>query len=362
MASEVSREEAERLCLRASAAIAAVLERDACSLEAMPAHASPRRYVRARVEDEQLVVMLLPAAGEVASEAGASPVGRTAEEPFIEVAAFLERVGVRVPHVHGVHEESRAIVLEDAGDTDFDRWATAGKGTDLDAAYSWGVGELLSFMRRTSSVVPPGVISGRAFTGDLLRWELDHYLEWRVEQELGVAPDPGWRSAFAEACDALVESLLTIPRTVIHRDFQSHNLMVLADREPPELVVIDFQDAMLGPLPYDAVAFLRDSYVPLPEALFEAQLDRWCREVAATPLAQGWNEAQLHRAFHLQTVQRKLKDAGRFVFIDRMRGNPGFLRWIPDSLRAVDSALSATGDPFELRPLLAHVDPGFRRS
>ena len=104
----------------------------------------------------------------------------------------------------------------------------------------------------------------------------------------------------------------------MHRDYQSRNLMVRAGEA---LCWIDFQDALLGPRVYDLVALLNDSYQVFDRAFVEARLDDYAR-------ARGLDAAEraaLGREFDLVTVQRKLKDAGRFVFIDRVKQNPSFL-------------------------------------
>ena len=111
-----------------------------------------------------------------------------------------------------------------------------------------------------------------------------------------------------------------------------------------ELKVIDFQDALLGSQVYDLVALLRDSYVVLEKSEVDDLL-------AVYASAAGVDASDnLSKLFHMQTVQRKLKDAGRFVYLDRVRGNPGYLRWIPTSLRYAAEALAAVP---ELAPVAA---------
>ncbi len=125
--------------------------------------------------------------------------------------------------------------------------------------------------------------------------------------------------------------------------------MVVAER--PELRVIDFQDALLGTEAYDLVALLRDSYVVLtPE-----ELDDLVGEFVK--LAGVSDGAAFRRLFLLQTLQRKLKDIGRFVFIDRVRKNPSFLRWIPSTAGYIRHALAqAPGEMAEVvRTLERHA-------
>ena len=100
-----------------------------------------------------------------------------------------------------------------------------------------------------------------------------------------------------------------------------------------ELKLLDFQDALRGPYVYDLVALLRDSYVELPAELVDELVTYFSERTER-------NAKTVRRDFDRMTVQRKLKDAGRFVYIDRVKGNPDFLQFIPSSLRYVRSALA----------------------
>jgi aminoglycoside/choline kinase family phosphotransferase len=193
----------------------------------------------------------------------------------------------------------------------------------------------------------------RAFEAGLYRWELDHFREWLLEAGRGVALGAGERAELDGWFDRIAAALAAEPRGFTHRDYQSRNLMVLPGGEQ---AVIDFQDALLGPRQYDLVALLRDSYVELPPGLVEAMLRRYLARLEAEG-GPRLEYGPFRETFDLLTVQRKLKDAGRFVFIDRVRGNPGFLVSIPASLRYVREALGRRPDLAPLRRLLARHLP-----
>jgi aminoglycoside/choline kinase family phosphotransferase len=123
--------------------------------------------------------------------------------------------------------------------------------------------------------------------------------------------------------------------------------------------VIDFQDALLGPRQYDLVALLRDSYVDLPADLVDRMIARYLRALARLG-GPVLDPVAFRATFNLLTVQRKLKDAGRFVFIDRVKKNPGFLPSIPLSLRYVRDAFSRRPDLAELQAVLAGHVPELR--
>ena len=114
-----------------------------------------------------------------------------------------------------------------------------------------------------------------------------------------------------------------------------------------EIVWIDFQDALLGPRVYDLVALLNDSYQSFDRAFIEARLD----EFAAAAGLDAADRTALGREFDVVTVQRKLKDAGRFVFIDRVKKNPSFLPYFEPSLAKVRAALTRLADEEDMREL-----------
>ena len=196
----------------------------------------------------------------------------------------------------------------------------------------------------------------RSFDHDLYRWELDHFREWLLEAWKGASLSAGEREVVDREFDRIARALDAEPKGFTHRDYQSRNLMVLPGGEQ---VVIDFQDALLGPRQYDLVALLRDSYVELETGFVEAMLRRYLDRLAAEG-GPRLEYGPFREVFDLLTVQRKLKDAGRFVFIDRVKGNPGFLVSIPASLRYVREAFARRPDLAELHEVLARHVPELR--
>ena len=184
---------------------------------------------------------------------------------------------------------------------------------------------------------------------------------WLVIQDLGddtlanwLLRNPGDKPAlYTNAVTALAKAkrVADLPKGFVHRDYQSRNLMVVDDGTL-RLVWIDFQDALLGPRVYDLVALLNDSYQEFDRAFVEARLGDYA-EAAGLPAK---DRTKLLGEFDLVTVQRKLKDAGRFVFIDRTKKNSSFLRFVTPTIKKVDAALArlAPKDPemAELRAIL----------
>lgn len=122
------------------------------------------------------------------------------------------------------------------------------------------------------------------------------------------------------------------------------------------LGVIDFQDALMGPATYDLASLLRDAYIELDEALIDRLINRYLDQMAAH--RQVWtNRAAFRRLFDLTSIQRNLKAAGRFVYIDRVKGNPKFLADIPRTLGYVRRNLRKYPELEPLRKLLSRYVP-----
>jgi len=321
------------------------------TLERLVGQASSRVYWRlsaAGADPGTLIVMQLPDDAFASDEGGDGP--PPTELPFLSVGRLLDERGVRVPKVHAVDLPNRVILLEDLGDETFEDRLKARPGA-TDALYGVAVDRLAAMHAACDDLPADSLPETGRFDRALLRWEMDHFREWGLE-ELGGALTDGQRERFDGSADALVDQILAAPQGFTHRDYQSRNLMWKGD----ELVLIDFQDALQGPRPYDLVALLCDSYVDLGEPLQLAMIERYGR-------ARGFDATEQQAfttTFWRVAVQRKLKDAGRFVYIDRVRGNADFLPAFGQSLGYVGRALRQLGSELaELRTLLEGRIDGF---
>ena len=294
-------------------------------------HASNRSYYRVGTPPDSRVLMVMPPDALQKSEE-ATQGGPPSELPFLNVHRYLQALGVRVPRIDRVDLPAGVLVLEDLGDVTFEQ---ALASHDRERLYRDAV-RLLARLRVAAEARPdPGCLAfTRSFDETLYDWELHHFREWGLEAWSGRVPTPAERAELDATFRALARELAAAPRGFTHRDYQSRNLMLTGG----ELVVIDFQDALQGPRQYDLVALLRDSYVELERPFVEAMLDEYLaavEELTGERVARGPFKAY----FDLLTVQRKLKDAGRFEYIHRVKGNPSFLPSIPASLRYVRAAL-----------------------
>ncbi len=259
------------------------------------------------------------------------------EKPFLEVRALLESHGVRVPKLFLA--DGDWALLEDLGDR------TLAKELDehpeeRTSLYEQCVSDLVRAQANLESISADSFVRRRAFDVSLLEKEIDHFREW-VLDTTAIAITARDRAVFAEVAHGWATTLATAPRSFVHRDYQSRNLMVRERAGARELVWIDFQDALWGPCVYDLASLLADSYQKFDASFVRARI----RQYAELSGRLSCDEAEI--LVHRVTVQRKLKDAGRFVYVAREKGNEAFMRYLPATLGKVQSSLAwlaSTGD------------------
>ncbi len=306
----------------------------------MPGGASLRRYMRVSAPSGSLIAMFVPDAAPEEITHGALP----SRWPFLEVQELLHARGVRVPRVIAEDCERGLLLIEDLGDVTLAAFLVASPDRRA-AIYTRAVTDLARAQIALAALPEGSVVRSRAFDEALLRWELDHFREWGLDAR-GKSLSADDRALFDAIADRLARRIAGWPRGFVHRDYQSRNLMVV---EGEGLAWIDFQDALMGPRVYDLVALLNDSYQSFDRAFIEARLD----EFAAARGFGAEERAEIGRAFDVMTVQRKLKDAGRFIFIDRVKKNPSFLPFFEPSIEKVKGALDRLADEDDMRALRA---------
>ena len=311
-------------------------------VEEMAGGASTRRFFRVQTgSGRSAVAMYVPLPSQELSKA--KETGR--RWPFLEVRELLAGNGIRVPELYAEACDDGWLLVEDLGDTLAQHLEHSPQ--DKPALYQRAIRDLAHAQRALADLPEHSIVRQRAFDTDLLRWELDHFREWALEAR-GIVLDAEQREAFTRASEYLASTIAAWPRGFVHRDYQSRNLMVLpSPNGAHQLAWIDFQDAMLGPRVYDLVALLGDSYQTFDRAFVDSRLTEYCSELDLDSAA----EAELSRQFDMVTVQRKLKDAGRFVFIERKNGNPSFLKFIDPTIAKARASLARLADDPELHGL-----------
>ena len=299
-----------------------------------------------------LVVMRFPPEAAFASEEATALSCGPKRHAFLDMASYLARHDLPVPVVYCADLAHGLILLEDLGDALLYDEVIAAPAAAREASYRDAIDLWQRWLSATADESDRDTLAfSRRFDSTLLNWELEHYVEWGLEALYGIALSPAEREVVTRAFTRLTDELCALPQVLVHRDFQSRNLM----RRGSELCLIDFQDALLGPLSYDLVALLRDSYVVLSplsrDRLIDYAFDT-LSQAGLCPLSAD----EFRSAFFLQTLQRKLKDSGRFVFIERKKRNPWFLQHIPASLGYVREAFAKCPDYEDLQDVLARIE------
>jgi hypothetical protein len=322
--------------------------------EAMPGGASTRKFFRLlfegpRPSPRSAVAFFVPDAtrsDEIDKTDGLRP-----RWPFLEVQELLASHGVAVPRILADGSADGWLVVEDLGDDTLANFLLR-QPSQKEAIYRTAVRDLARAQRALQALPEHSVVRRRAFDEELLSWEIHHFREWALEAR-GMPLSPDDRASFDAIAARLAALIAGWPRGFVHRDYQSRNLMVL---DGPSLVWIDFQDALLGPRVYDLVALLNDSYQSFDRPFVEARLDDFAAELGLSDA----DRSALGREFDRVTVQRKLKDAGRFVFIERVKNNPSFLRFVEPTIEKVRSSLERLSDDPDMAQLLRIIERTLR--
>lgn len=300
--------------------------------------ASTRRYLRLELAGPgtpptAVVMVLADRAVSISSDELASLPPDLQELPYVNVHHFLARVGVPVPQLLADHSDRGLLLLEDVGDTTL--WSVV-ENADADTAFTWydrAIAELVRLhVAGTRARDEACIAFHQQFDRRLFRWELDHFLEWGVLAHRDTPLPAAEAGVLERAFDAIAAELDAAPRVLNHRDYHSWNLHVHAGR----VRVIDFQDALLAPVPYDLATLLGDRDTPLVVSrdlelrLLDAFRRHWSAAGGA-PLAP----APFARTYDLCALQKALKVVGRFHYLDRVKGKPGYLRYLPSTVRQV---------------------------
>jgi len=317
--------------------------------------ASNRRYYRvvlAGGPPHSTILMQLaePEAFKQSEEAVSGATHEITELPFLNIRSHLTKAEVPVPALYYYDQAAGLLYLEDYGDVTLAEGVSQTDASGLESRYKQAIDVLVQMQIKGTTPADPGCLAfHRSFDVPLLLWEFDHFLEYGIVARQGKPMCEDDRTPIRSEFERISELLAGQPRVFVHRDYHSRNLMVDGAR----LGVIDFQDALLGPAAYDLASLLRDAYIRLDESLVDALVDYYLDQLAERRSVWA-DRAAFRRLFDLTSIQRNLKAAGRFVYIDRVKGNPKFLADIPRVLSYVKRNLQKYP---ELDRLRTHLTP-----
>lgn len=308
--------------------------------------ASDRRYYRAdyfsfNTRRTVVVMDILDVENICKSEEVTLYHDNSGELPFINIHRFLSEQGAPVPKILHFDRNLGIMILEDLGD---DLLLTRTQNAHVQnrrRLYQKAVDVLILMQVRSENKRPESrcVAFTQTFAPELLLWEFNHYLEFGIEVQLGVTIDKSDRAILHETFSHISGHIAKLPRVFTHRDYHSRNLMVKGD----EIFMIDFQDALYGPLHYDLASLVRDSYIDLGDELRD-ELVEYYRVRYEQASGNTLDPEAFARDLGLVALQRNLKAAGRFVFIDKIKGNPSYLESIPRTLGYVARDLAVNPD------------------
>jgi len=243
--------------------------------------------------------------------------------PFVEIAAYMEAMGVNTPRVIEVNLDRGFLLLSDLGSVQYLDWLDE-HPDDADRLYADALSALLRIQDKGQE------FQGRlpAYDRELLLSELSIFYDWLCTKHLEIEFSAADKKRWADCCEVLVSNGLEQQPVFVHRDYHSRNLMLTAGKNPG---VLDFQDAVEGPLTYDLVSLLKDCYVKWPTEKtlgwatdFYAQLPPKYRDATS--------EDRFIRQFDLTGVQRHLKAAGIFSRLLQRDGKDGYMKDVPRTL------------------------------
>jgi len=291
--------------------------------------ASFRRYFRLTGGGRSLIAMDAPPERE--------PV-----EPFLRVAALLAEAGLHAPAVLAADRERGFVLLTDLG-----RRAYLDALREGDADVDALIGDAIDALVRWQVATRPGGLPD--YDRQLLQAELDLFWQWYVRSELGLEPTGSERRIWDASCAALVDRALGQPKVYVHRDFMPRNLIV----SDPNPGVIDFQDAVLGPVTYDMVSLLRDAFISWDEERVVGWAERYRRRARSAGVPVPADAETFRRDFDWMGVQRHLKVLGIFARLSHRDGKPAYL---DDAPRFHDYIRTVCRRYDELAPLVDLID------
>ena len=304
------------------------------TLTAASSDASFRRYFRWEGANRSFVVMDAPPPQENCS-------------PFVAIDHLLASAGVNVPVIHAQDLERGFLLLSDLGRQTYLDIIDASNADEL---FTDAIDALLAMQRLPMDGALP------SYDDALLRRELELFPEWYVGRELGLQLTPDQQASWQRVSQLLIDSALDQPKVLVHRDYMPRNLM----QSEPNPGVLDFQDAVYGPVTYDITCLFKDAFLSWPQAHVLAWLREYWEKARAAGIPVQADFEVFHRASDLMGVQRHLKVIGIFARICHRDGKPRYLSDVPRFFAYIDEVIARRPELDELGVLIAQLKDGAR--
>lgn len=302
------------------------------TLTAASSDASFRRYFRWEGAGKSFIVMDAPPPQENC-------------KPFVDIAFLLAKSGINVPKIYAEDLERGFLLLNDLGNKTYLDVIDSENADDL---FTDALQALLAFQQL------PMVAPLPSYDVALLRRELELFPEWYVKRELGIEFDAAQQVLWQQVSDLLIDSALAQPKVLVHRDYMPRNLML----SEPTPGVLDFQDAVYGPVTYDVTCLFKDAFLSWPEERVRGWLESYWQQAAALNIPVQPDFEDFLRASDLMGVQRHLKVIGIFARICHRDGKPRYLGDVPRFFAYIDAVIARRPELAELDVLLASLRAG----
>ena len=304
------------------------------SLTAASSDASFRRYFRWQGAGHSFVIMDAPPPQENC-------------RPFVAIDHLLAGADVHVPLIHAQDLERGFLLLGDLGTQTYLDIINA---DNADGLFADAIDALLKFQRLPMDAPLP------SYDDALLRREVELFPEWYVGRELGLTFTDTQKATWQRVSQLLIDSALAQPKVLVHRDYMPRNLM----QSSPNHGVLDFQDAVYGPVTYDITCLFKDAFVSWPQARVEGWLSDYWQQAQAAGIPVHAEFEAFHRASDLMGVQRHLKVIGIFARICHRDGKPRYLGDVPRFFAYIDEVIGRRPELAELGELIAELQAGAR--
>ena len=302
------------------------------TLTAASSDASFRRYFRWEGAGKSFIVMDAPPPQENC-------------KPFVDIAFLLAKSGINVPKIYAQDLERGFLLLNDLGNKTYLDVIDSENADDL---FTDALQALLAFQQL------PMVAPLPSYDVALLRRELELFPEWYVKRELGIEFDAAQQVLWQQVSDLLIDSALAQPKVLVHRDYMPRNLML----SEPNPGVLDFQDAVYGPVTYDVTCLFKDAFLSWPEERVRGWLESYWQQAAALNIPVQPDFEDFLRASDLMGVQRHLKVIGIFARICHRDGKPRYLSDVPRFFSYIEAVIARRPELAELDVLLASLRAG----
>jgi aminoglycoside/choline kinase family phosphotransferase len=266
-------------------------------------------------------------------------------KPFVDIAFLLAKSGINVPKIYAEDLERGFLLLNDLGNKTYLDVIDSENADDL---FKDALQALLAFQQL------PMVAPLPSYDVALLRRELELFPEWYVKRELGIEFDSAQQMLWQNVTELLIDSALAQPKVLVHRDYMPRNLM-LSEQNPG---VLDFQDAVYGPVTYDVTCLFKDAFLSWPEERVRGWLEAYWQQAGDLGIPVQPDFEDFLRASDLMGVQRHLKVIGIFARICHRDGKPRYLGDVPRFFAYIDAVIARRPELAELDVLLLSLRAG----